>query len=78
MSPKTNYIGGGGGRLLNLTLPNNCNLIPLGHGTWHERAEINPTKLEITRLEINSEDKDMPLCGDWIRNPGLPDGRPRC
>ena len=23
--------------------------------------------LEITKLEINSEDKDMPLCGDRIR-----------
>ena len=28
-------------QFLNLTLPNDCNLIPSGHGTRHERAEMN-------------------------------------
>ena len=28
-------------QFLNLTIPNDCNLIPSGHGTRHEGAEIN-------------------------------------
>ena len=28
-------------QFLNLTIPNDCNLIPSGHGTQHKGAEIN-------------------------------------
>ena len=42
-------------QFLNLTLPNNCNLIPLGHGTRHESISLPEVRLEPTTFQSKAE-----------------------